>query len=155
VLCAAADYITRRGLPARPQELREHPRLAFSEAVSPGDWTLQDGRGRSYVIDGPAQLLANNMQLLLAASLEGASVAYGPSFLFGESLRAGALVQVLPECRTVSLGIHTIVPSSRYVPSKVRHLVDRLAADFGAEAAWNQWTDASTSGSRGARPGPR
>jgi DNA-binding transcriptional LysR family regulator len=136
VLCAAPDYIKRRGIPRTPRDLREHPRLAFSEAVSPGDWTLLDARGRSHVIDGPCRLLANNMQLLLAAAQEGIGITYGPSFVFGESLRNGSLVQVLSEYRSAGLPIHTIVPSSRYVSSKVRLLIDRLAAEFGNEPSW-------------------
>lgn len=139
VLCAAPDYLHRHGRPGTPQELRHHPRLAFSEAVSAGDWTLRDKRGRSHVIGGPCALLANNMQLLLAAALDGAGIAYGPTFVFGEALRTGALLQVLPEHRTVSLGIHALLPSSRYVPTKVRHLVERLAVDLGDQPPWDQW----------------
>ena len=146
VVCASPDYIKRHGMPGTPQELRKHPRLAFSESVSPGDWTLWDGRGRPHVIDGPCQLLANNMQLLLTAALNGIGIAYGPSFVFGESLRTTSLVQVLPAYRTVSLGIHTLVSSSRHVPTKVRHLIDRLITDFGEEPPWDEWMN---------RAGPR
>lgn len=156
VLCAAPDYISRNGMPENAQALGEHPRLAFSESVSPDDWTLFDKRGRSCVIGGPLRLLANNVQLLLAAALDGAGIAYGPSFVFGESLRAGALVQVLPEYRTARLGIHTVVPSSRYISTKVRHLTERLAAHFGDEPAWDNWTGHSGSRirkSRAVRPG--
>ena len=151
VVCAAPDYIRRHGLPDTPQELRKHPRLAFSESVSAGDWTLLDGRGRSHVIDGPCQLLANNMQLLLAAALDGVGIAYGPSFVFGESLHAGSLVQVLPDYRAGSLGIHTVVPSSRYASSKVRQLIDRLAAEFGEEPPWDQWMSRAESSRKKAR----
>jgi len=151
VICAAPDYIKRHGMPGTPQELRERPRLAFSESVSPGDWTLLDSRGRSHSVDGPCQLLANNMQLLLAAALEGIGIAYGPSFVFGESLRNGSLVQVLPNHRAISLGIHTIVPSSQYVSAKVRHLIDRLAAELGDDPPWDRWRNEADSNRRPAR----
>jgi len=74
VMCAAPAYIKRHGMPGTVQELRERPRLTFSESVSPGDWTLVDSRGRSHSIDGPSQLLANNMELLLAAALDGIGI---------------------------------------------------------------------------------
>jgi DNA-binding transcriptional LysR family regulator len=70
VMCAAPSYLNRVGEPKTPSDLRKHPRLAFSEAVSPGDWTLRDARGRSHVIDGPCQLLSNSMQLLLAVAIQ-------------------------------------------------------------------------------------
>lgn len=151
VMCAAPDYVNRHGMPRTLQELRERPRLAFSEAVSPGDWTLVDSRGRSHLIDGPCQLLANNMELLLAAALDGIGIAFGPSFVFGESLRNGSLVQVLPNYRTMSLGIHTVLPSSQYVSAKVRHLIDRLATEFGADPPWDRWRNDANSVRRLAR----
>lgn len=145
VMCAAPDYLKRCGMPRTPQELRKRPRIAFSESVSPGDWTVVDPRGRSHSIDGPCRLLANNMELLLAAALDGVGVAYGPSFVFGESLCSGSLVQVLPSYRSISLGIHSVVPSSHFVPAKVRHLIDRLAAEFGDDPPWDRWRNEADS----------
>ena len=145
VLCAAPSYLRRAGKPRAPQELRKHPRLAFSESVSPGDWTLLDARGRPHTIDGPCQLLANNMQLLLAVALEGGGIAYGPSFIFGEALGRGALVRVLPQYSAADLGIYTLVPSSRYLSTKVRHLVDQLATEFGENPPWDRWRKAAPS----------
>ena len=141
VMCAAASYVSRVGEPKTPVELRKHPRLAFSDTVSLGDWILRDARGRPHVIDGPCQLLANNMQLLLAVALEGGGVAYGPSFIFGEALYRGTLVRVLPTYSADDLGIHTVVPSSRYLSTKVRHLIDRLATEFGENPPWDRWRE--------------
>jgi DNA-binding transcriptional LysR family regulator len=141
VMCAAPAYLSREGEPKTPQELRKHPRLAFSESVSPGDWTLRDARGRSHVIDGPCHLLADNMQVLLAVALEESGIAYGPSFIFGEALYRGTLVRVLPRYSAADLGIHTVVPSSRYVSTKVRHLIDRLATEFGEKPPWDRWLE--------------
>jgi DNA-binding transcriptional LysR family regulator len=139
VICAAPAYLSRAGEPRTPQELRNHPRLAFSDSVSPGDWTLLDARGRPHAIEGPCRLLANNTQLLLAVALEGVGITYGPSFIFGEALHRGKLVRVLPRYSAPDLGIHTVVPSSRYLSSKVRHLVDRLAQEFGENPPWDRW----------------
>jgi DNA-binding transcriptional LysR family regulator len=143
VMCAARSYLSRVGEPNTPNELRKHPRLAYSEAVSPGDWTLQDSRGRSHVIDGPWQLLTNNVQLLLAVALEEGGIVFGPSFVFGESLYQGGLVRVLPQYSAADLGIHSVVPSSRFVSTKVRHLIDRLAAEFGERPPWDRWLKVS------------
>jgi DNA-binding transcriptional LysR family regulator len=148
VMCAAPSYLKRVGEPKTPSDLRKHPRLAFSEAVSPGDWTLRDARGRSHVIDGPSQLLSNSMQLLLAVAIQEGGIVYGPSFVLGEALLEGTLVQVLPKYAAGDLGIHTVVPSSRYVPTKVRHLIDQLGVEFGENPPWDQWLQAHESKSR-------
>ena len=142
VMCAAPSYLSRVSEPRTPHELRKHPRLAFSDAVSPGDWTLRDARGRPHTIEGPCALLASNMQLLLAVALEGGGIAYGPSFIFGEALCRGTLVRVLPKYSAADLGIHTVVSSSRYLSTKVRHLIDRLATEFGENPPWDRWREA-------------
>ena len=139
VVCATPAYLEQMGEPTTPRELRKHPRLAFSEAVSPGDWTLRDSRGRSHVIDGPCRLSSNNVQLLLAVALEDAGVVFGPSFILGEALAQGSLVRVLPEYSAADFGIHTVVPSSRYLSTKVRNLIDRLATEFGENPPWDRW----------------
>jgi DNA-binding transcriptional LysR family regulator len=142
VMCAAPSYLKRVGEPKTPSDLRKHPRLAFSEAVSPGDWTLRDARGRSHVIDGPCQLLSNCMQLLPSVAIQEGGIVYGPSFVLGEALLQGTLVQVLPKYAASDLGIHTVVPSSRYVSTKVRHLIDQLGEEFGENPPWDRWLQA-------------
>jgi DNA-binding transcriptional LysR family regulator len=87
--------------------------------------------------------LTNNVQLLLAVALEEGGIVFGPSFVFGESLYQGGLVRVLPQYSAADLGIHSVVPSSRFVSTKVRHLIDRLAAEFGETPPWDRWLKVS------------
>ncbi|EIU8494925.1 LysR family transcriptional regulator, partial [Salmonella enterica subsp. enterica serovar Typhimurium] len=82
MFCAAPSFLARHGEPKTIEQLRQAPRLAFSQAVSAGDWSVTDANGQTYHIDGEIRLAANNMQMLLAAALTGAGVVYGPSFVF-------------------------------------------------------------------------
>jgi DNA-binding transcriptional LysR family regulator len=138
VMCASPAYLKRHGTPRRPADLLHAQRLAFSEAVSAGDWTLFDARNRAHVIDGPCRMAANNTQMLLAAALAGAGIAYGPTFVFGEHLRRGELVALLPAYRAAELTIQAIYPSARRIPLKVRRFVDYLAETFGDEPPWDR-----------------
>jgi DNA-binding transcriptional LysR family regulator len=135
-VCAAPSWIKRHGTPRTPADLRDAPRLAFSAAVSAGDWTLTDAKGRAHVIGGPCRLSANNMQMLLAAALEGAGIAYGPTFVFGAHLARGDLVALLPSYRATELTIQAVYPSARHVPLKVRLFIDHLIAAFGDTPPW-------------------
>lgn len=137
VVCAAPEFIERYGMPLTPADLAAAPRLAFSEAVSAGDWTFIDASQRSYRIDGPCRVVANNMQMLLACALAGAGVAYGPAFVFGEHIREGRLLALLPDYRTSELVIQAVYPSARGIPVKVRRFVDYLAEDFGNHPPWD------------------
>jgi DNA-binding transcriptional LysR family regulator len=136
VLCASPSYLERHGTPATPADLMRAQRLAFSEAVSPGDWTLYDAQGRAHVIDGPCGMTANNTQMLLAAAIAGAGIAYGPSFVFGAHIARGELVELLPHHRAVELTIQAVYPSARRIPLKVRDFVDGLAREFGDSPPW-------------------
>lgn len=137
VFCASPQFLERHGVPTSIEDLCSAPRLVFSEAVSSGDWTATGPDDRTHVIDGPVRLEANNTQMLLAAALAGAGVAYGPSFVFGAGLAAGTLVALLPGYRTADLAIYAVHPTARHVPLKVRHFIDHLVARFGHGAPWD------------------
>ncbi|WP_027820591.1 LysR family transcriptional regulator [Paraburkholderia bannensis] len=153
LMCASPAYLDRYGTPRTPQDLSKAQRLCFSEAVSAGDWTVFDSKDRAHVIDGPCRLAANNTQMLLSATLAGAGIAYGPTFVFGEHLRSGQLIAVLPTYRTTELVIQAVYPSARSIPLKVRRFVDYLATAFGDIPPWDQMPEKSR-GSR-TRVSPR
>lgn len=137
-ICASPALLAREGVPKRPEDLRDTPRVAFSEAVSIKGWRLTDELGRDHVIDGPERLRANNMQMLLSAALAGIGVAYGPTFVFGPYIRAKQLVQLLPHCHVPELTVYAVYPTARYVPSRVRSFIDYLADSFGDWPPWDQ-----------------
>jgi DNA-binding transcriptional LysR family regulator len=138
VICASPAWIRQHGAPRTPDDLQHAPRLAFSEAVSTGDWTLTDAKHRAHTVSGPCRLASNNMQMLLAAALSGGGIAYGPTFVFGEQIARGNLVALLPDCQTPELAIQAVFPSTRHLPVKVRSFVDHLAAAFGDEPPWDR-----------------
>jgi DNA-binding transcriptional LysR family regulator len=137
-ICASPAYLSREGTPEDPEDLRRAPRLAFNEAVSVPAWTLTDKQNRDHVIDGPLRMQANNMQMLLSAVLAGVGIAYGPTFVFGQDIKAGNLVKLLPAYRTAELTINAVYPTARYVPSKVRQFIDYLADAYRDEPPWDR-----------------
>ena len=138
VFCAAPSYLKQHGLPTTVEQLRQAPRLAFSEAVSPGDWTITSPDGQVHVIDGPVRLAANNMQMLLAAALAGAGVAYGPSFVFGQAIASGALRPLMSDHQTPELTIQAVYPTKRYMSLKLRRFIEHLGDSFGAAPPWDR-----------------
>ncbi|WP_206956391.1 LysR family transcriptional regulator [Trinickia acidisoli] len=137
MLCAAPAFLQRHGVPRSPAALEQVDRLAFSDAVSCGDWTLFDTKGRPHTIDGPCRLVSNNMQMLTRAALAGSGIAYGPSFAFGDYVARGELVALLPRYRTAELDIQAVYPSARHIPLRVRRFVDCLADAFGDDPPWD------------------
>ena len=137
MFCAAPSFLARHGEPKTIEQLRQAPRLAFSQAVSAGDWSVTDANGQTYHIDGEIRLAANNMQMRLAAALTGAGVVYGPSFVFEQSIASGALRVLLPDHKTKDLAIHAIYPSKRHVSLKVRRFIEHLSMSFDDTQPWD------------------
>jgi DNA-binding transcriptional LysR family regulator len=138
IACAAPSYLAEKGRPSSPSALRQFDRLAFSRATSAGDWSFTDKSGRTYKVEGPVRLLADNVEMLLAAALAGAGIVYGPTFILGEPVASGALEQLLANYATESLGIHAVYPSARLVSAKVRRFIDLLEEWFGTMPRWDR-----------------
>ena len=134
VLGASPDFLERNGMVTNVEDLRRAPRLAFSEAVSAGDWTITDPEGQTHSIDGPVRMAANNTHMLLAAVLAEAGVAYGPTLVYGEQIVAGDLIALLPDHHTCDLAIHALYPSTRNISLKARRFIDHLVASFGDDS---------------------
>jgi DNA-binding transcriptional LysR family regulator len=142
VAVASPAYLSRHSAPQSPSDLEQRALLVFSGAVSSA-LSFTDAMGRAHLVEGRSRLLANNMQILLNAALDGVGVAYGPTFVFGEYLERGELVALLPQYRTLELAIHAVYPSSRHVTLKARRFIDRLVVAFGANPPWDRWASKS------------
>lgn len=127
VLCASPEYLKKHGTPETPEDLSSAARLAFSQAVSAGDWTIYDPEGRLHRIESACRITANNIQLLLEAALAGTGIAYGPSFVFREHIKQDRLIELLPAYKTTELTIQAVYPSAIRIPFKVRSFVDFIA----------------------------
>ena len=65
-----------------------------------------------------------------SAALAHQGVILQPSFLVGQDLAAGTLVELMPQFRSLELGIYAVYPTRKHVPAKVRALVDFLQGHF-------------------------
>lgn len=136
VLCASPGYVARHGAPEHPSDLAHRDTVAYG-LLSTGDtWTFEGPRGPVAVTVEP-RLRTNSGDTCRAAALAGAGIILQPSFLVGDDLRAGRLVELLPAYRSIELGIHAVYPSRRHVAPKVRLLIDHLVRAFRSPA----WQD--------------
>lgn len=134
VLCAAPAYLARHGWPAEVADLERHHTISYSY-LSTGDRWIFHGPGGEASVRVQPRLRANSGDTCRAAALAGLGIIQQPTFLIGEDLRAGRLVQLLPEWQAVEFGIHLVYPSRRFLPPKMRVLVAFLADMLGA-ARW-------------------
>ena len=126
VLCASPRYLRHHGKPRTLSDLRHHQVLAYSLSPTPEVFELQGPQGIESVRIVPA-LRTNSGDVCRAAALAHQGIVMQPTFLVGDDLKAGTLVQVLPQYPPQELGIYAVYPSRRHVAPKVRVLIDFLA----------------------------
>jgi DNA-binding transcriptional LysR family regulator len=71
-------------------------------------------------------MFTNNGDTCRAVALAHQGVILQPTFLVGDDLAAGRLVEILPEYRSIELGIYAVYPTRKHVAPKVRALVNFL-----------------------------
>ena len=86
-------------------------------------------------------LLAGNVvgfQCVWLASIAGAGkgLAWRSLWEVGADLQSGALVSVLDGFAAPPTGIHAVFPQRKYLPLRVRLLIDHLKHTYGNEAYW-------------------
>ncbi|MCD0502279.1 LysR family transcriptional regulator [Bordetella petrii] len=135
VLCATRQYLQRHGTPVHPRELSLHTVIAYSYWAGRDEWVFQGPDGGDVAVRVQPMMRANNGDTCVAAALAHLGIILQPSFMIGDQLRDGSLVEVLPQYHSAELGIYGVYPTRRHVPSRVRALVDFLADHF-AQPPW-------------------
>ncbi|MFP3584696.1 LysR family transcriptional regulator [Paraburkholderia sp. SIMBA_055] len=135
--CASPGYVMRKGAPQRPEELDGHDCLFFLSEGRPRPWSFNvDGHSQQFT--GSARLLMDDGEALQAAALSGFGIAYLPTYLTSEDLRAGRLVPLLESYAFDGEPIRVVYPSKRYLSPKVRSFIDLLVDSWGDEPPWER-----------------
>ncbi|NML96555.1 LysR family transcriptional regulator [Paraburkholderia sp. RP-4-7] len=138
ILCASPDYLARCGYPAAPADLIEHRCIGYSYAATGDEWQLIDTERKAHAVKVNCHMHTNNGDTARAAALAGQGVIWQPTFLIGNDLRAGKLVQVLPEYRLPDIDVLALYPSRRHLSAKIRAMIDFLADAFGGVPPWDR-----------------
>lgn len=130
-VCAAPDYLDRRGVPRRVTELTQHNCLSYTLSAKQGRQHWSFGHGGEHRVPVSGNLMANNGEALLAAAVQGQGIIYQPHFIVGAAVERGELVVLALDKPPVELGgIHVLYPPDRRPPAKVRAMIDYLAEVF-------------------------
>lgn len=129
ILCASPTYVNRHGAPTDVSELASHAVIAYT-LLSMGDHWQFDGPDGPATVTVVPRLRANSGETCVAAALQHQGIVLQPSFLIGTHLKSGALVELLPQFRSIELGIYAVYPTRKHVTPKVRLLIEFLVDAF-------------------------
>lgn len=133
ILCASPEYLRRHGTPAHPSELAQHAVISYSLLSMGEQWEFEGPEGRVTVKVSP-RMRTNSGDTCCAAALQHQGIVLQPSFLIGPQLASGALVEILPQYRSMEMGVYVVYPSRKHLTPKVRALIDFLVEAFRMRA---------------------
>lgn len=136
VVAASPDYLKRHGRPRHPRELVDHECFGYLLAAHSNWGFIVDGEMKWFPVRGKLQ--ANNGEALLDAAIRGLGITLTPTFIAEHALRERKLEVLLRKFPLPSMGIYAIFPSNRYVPHRVRVLVDYIAEHIGSAPSWDR-----------------
>lgn len=131
VLCASPSYLDRRGMPAKLDEIASHDLLAYGKGQRVVPWRFNEHGQRRDVMPA-GRLRFDDLEAIAEAAARAGGLAWLPSWLVAARLRTGELVEVLPALRGAGFEIHAVWPLGRYLPMRVRAVIDALVRQVPA-----------------------
>ena len=131
LLVASPDFLKRHGRPSHPGELGQHECIRFKI----GDRLEREWRfwRRDALQAAPVDVAVHGRRtaddggIAHQWALEGRGITYKSCLDIRDSLASGALVEVLPDWVGRPMPLHALLPSQRFLPQRLKALVDHLA----------------------------
>ena len=152
-LCASPVFLKRAPSLSTPADLSAVECIDFSLQPTHNWYFRHTATGKKATVTTSGRLRINNSEAILDAVLADLGIALLPTWLIGECLQTGALVEVLPEWdATISSGperaIWGVYPSNRIVSPKVKAFLGFLEEQFGHPPYWDRSGPIKPSASR-------
>lgn len=133
IICAAPEYLEKRGEPQKPQDLLEHDLV---ELIGIDAWVFDTPEGQQ-TIKNRSTLRVDNGEAIRDACINGVGITVCSTWIAYQQLQNGELVQVLKDYPLVSdTAIWAVYPSSRLLAPKVRAFIDYFVNYYGDTPYW-------------------
>lgn len=133
LVCAAPDYLARRGRPKHPRDLVDHDCLSF---IPTGNlWSFEDRHG-PIAVEVKPRLTSNDGQMLVSAAVNGSGLVLASYYMAKDFIRGGQLVPVLTNFPIPDLWIKAVTPERRAGSPAVRALLSRLESFLSPVPPW-------------------
>ncbi|BBP77009.1 LysR family transcriptional regulator [Pseudomonas gingeri NCPPB 3146 = LMG 5327] len=141
-LAASPAYLARHGTPRHPDELAGHHCLVYKGDHGLQRWFFRQGTDNWTPYSVKGRLTGNHAETLTEAAELGMGLVMFPSWLIGEALHKGTLLQVMGDFQVATSleqqQIAALWPGSRRLSLKVRTVIDFFVERFGPTPYWDQ-----------------
>lgn len=129
-LCAAPDYLARRGRPATLADLEAHDALVYWRNDYGAPWRLADPSGALVDVSLASRLRLDDLEVIADAAVGGLGLAWLPYWLIRERVRAGDLVELWDDRPAATMECYAVWPATQYLPLRSRLAIDALASEL-------------------------
>lgn len=129
-MIAAPSYFEKYGRPSRIDDLNDHKLLHYANSATSAVWKIKAPSGEKRQVRTAGWLTVNDGQSLLNAAVSGLGIAYLPSFLYADVMKAGLVEEAIPDLPVEMHGIYAVYPPGRFTQPKVRAFIDFLVSRF-------------------------
>jgi DNA-binding transcriptional LysR family regulator len=133
VVCASPKYLKGKAKLKHPSDLKNHSVISYSYLATGDEWVFTgvDGEGDGEVrVKTHPKIHTNNGDTCRSAALAHQGIILQPTFIVGADIKKGDLVELLPQFKSIELGIYAVYPSRKLVSPRIRALVDFLVKEF-------------------------
>lgn len=124
VVVAAPSILGGGALPGHPDQLGGLPWIAVSTFYRNDVTLTHAGSGATVRLAIEPRLVTENLYATRSAAVLGVGVAILSSWALHEEIKAGRLVQLVPEWQAPSLPIHLVYPPARFYPARLRRFIE-------------------------------
>ena len=131
-LVASPAYLAARGMPESVEALASHDCVTLPQPSGQALWRL-DGPGGETEVLVAGRFSANTAHALLKATLSGLGVALLPAPVTAPHVRAGELIEILPEHGVNGRDAYLVYLSRRQLPRAVSAFIEFMVAKMVGE----------------------
>ena len=121
-LFASPEYCARKGTPQTPDELVRHDCIVLDTQVNDGLWSIGAGARTALV----PHLTTTDIVVAKEMAIAGVGVAMLARPICETEVRAGRLVQILPQWRIPPVAISAMFLERRHMPLRIRAFIDLM-----------------------------
>ncbi len=131
ITVAAPSYLAQHGVPQQPQDLQAHQCLTYQLLGKRHvDWQFTDATGAPLTVMVNGRRHADDADIVHHWCLQGQGIMYKSHIELQGDLISGNLVQLLAGFAPETIPLNAVLPSNRFIPQRVRVLVDYLQQQF-------------------------
>jgi len=131
---ASPAYLKARGTPRTPEDLQRHDCIVYTRLATGNRWYFESKDGPlSVTVVGRYRV--DNSEAVREGVLAGLGIAVIPAFAFSNEITEGAVKVLLKPYEPRLLPLNALYASRRYVPPRVRAMIDFLTHELEIDPA--------------------